>query len=156
MFGAGIPLWVFALHPALRTLPGPAGAVSLIFPVLAFLGVVTANFVLLRCAPIPSQRAFYTLLAGIAIGWVADLIFALQVTEALNIPRFVHLANAVNGLSMLMVAVGAWWVRTDPQPATQTVPILYSPIPMLTIGVTGLTMQSVHRRLQKRSAGGRQ
>ena len=27
---------------------------------------------------------------------------------------------------------------------------------MLTIGVTGLTMQSVHRRLQKRSAGGRQ
>jgi len=138
VFGVGIPLWVFALHPALRTLPGPAGAVSLIFPALAFVGVVTANFVLLRCAPFPSQRAFYMLLAGIAIGWVADLIFALQVTDALKVPNILHIANAVNGLSMLMVAVGAWWVRTDPQPATPTVPILYSPIPMLTIGVIAL------------------
>ena len=91
VFGVGIPLWVFALHPTLRTLPGPEGLVSLIFPMLAFLGVLAANF-------------------------------ALQVTDALHIPNLIHLANVVNGRSMLMVVVGAWWVRSDPQPATPALP----------------------------------
>ena len=133
--GAGVPLWVFALRPSLGEMRGMAGFVSLMLPLLAFVGISTANFVLLRCVPLPSRRAFHLLLGGIAASWLADLVFTLQTTGQMQLPNIPHASNIINAMSLLMVLTGAWWIHTDPCPKQPSRPAVFSPIPMFTIVV---------------------
>jgi PAS domain S-box-containing protein len=135
IFGVGLPLWMFAFKPAFSHLGGMATFVSLAFALLAFTGVVTANFVLLRCVPLPSRRAFDLLILGVAVSWIADLVFTLAVTARMQIPNSGHASNFLDALSLLMVLIGAWWIRTDSQAARPLPPAAFSPIPMLTIVV---------------------
>ena len=138
--GVALPLWTLALRPSLGTLHGMEALVSLGFPTLAFAGIITANRVLLRATPMPSRRAFNLVMGGLAMSWLADLVFALRVTDGLRIPNLGHLANVINAFALLAVGVGAWWLRTDPQPARELKPVPYSPIPLLTITVVSLWM----------------
>ena len=138
--GVAMPLWILALRPALGTRNGMEALVSLGFPGLAFIGIMIANAVLLRATPLPSRRAFNLILGGMAISWLADLVFALRVTDGLRIPNLGHLANTINALSLLAVGIGAWWLRTDPVRARGLQPVPYSPIPLLTITVVSLWM----------------
>ncbi|MDR3684821.1 MAG: response regulator [Geothrix sp.] len=131
--GVGVPLWVFAFRPALSHLGGMATFVSLAFALLAFAGIVTTNFALLRCVPLPSRRAFNLLILGIATSWVADLVFTLAVTARMQIPNSGHAANLLNAMSLLMVLTGAWWIRRDSRTARPLPPAAFSPIPMVTI-----------------------
>ena len=138
--GVAMPLWILALRPSLGTLHGMEALVSLGFPALAFTGIFITNAVLIRATPLPSRRAFNLILGGLAISWIADLVFALHVTQGLHIPNLGHLANAINALSLLSVGVGAWWLRTDPVQPRGLKPVPYSPIPLLTISVVSLWM----------------
>ena len=138
IFGVGMPLWVLALRPSLGSLSGMEALVSLGFPLLAFTGIIVTNGVLLRCLPLPSPRAFNLLLGGLATSWVADLVFALHVTERLRIPNLNHIANIITVLSTLAVLVGACWIQADPMPARPPKPAPTSPIPLFTIAVVSL------------------
>jgi len=136
--GVGVPLWFFALQPGLGGLNGMERFVSLAFPGLAFAGIGAANFILLRCSPLPTPRAFNTLLGGLAVSWMADLVFALHVTERLQITNLTVLSNLINAGSLLLILVGAWWLRNEPMPARPPRPAAFSPIPMFTLVVTAL------------------
>jgi PAS domain S-box-containing protein len=141
IFGAGVPLWMFAFKPAVSHLSGLATFVSLAFALLAFTGIVTANFVLLRCVPLPSRRAFHLLILGIALSWIADLVFTLAVTARMQIPNSGHASNILNAISLLMVLTGAWWIRTDPHHSGRPhLPAVFSPIPMFTIFVMAILL----------------
>ena len=139
IFGVGVPLWIFAFKPAISHLGGMATFVSLAFALLAFTGIVTVNSVLLRCIPLPSRRAFDLLVLGIALSWIADLVFTLAVTARMQIPNSGLLANTINALSLLMVLMGAWWIRTTPPHRGEPLPpAAFSPIPMFTIIVMAI------------------
>jgi PAS domain S-box-containing protein len=138
IFGVGIPLWVFALNPALGHSPGLDVFVSMAYTGLAFLGVIAVDFVLLRCVPHPGPRGFNLVLAGITLSWASDLIFSLGVTQQLRIPDPFHLTNLITGLSLVLILLGAQWLRSDPVPATPSRPAAFSPVPMFTLVVVAL------------------
>ncbi len=138
VFGVGIPLWVFALGPAFGRSPGLDVFVSMTYTALAFVGVITVNFVLLCCVPLPTRKGFNLLLAGTALSWVSDLIFSLGITQQMRIPNSFHLTNLLTGLSLLLILLGSWRIQTDPIPASPQRPTAFSPVPMFTILVVGI------------------
>ncbi len=136
--GVAVPLWTLALKPNLSQLQAMERFIALTFPLLAFLGIIVVNFVILRCVPIPSRRAFNLLQAGIAMSWLADLVFTLSVTGHMQLHSIGHIANILNALSLLALVLAGWWIQTDSYSARPLRPSAFSPIPIFTIGIMAL------------------
>ncbi len=130
--GVGAPLWVFAVHPALRQSLNLTAILSAAYPCMAFIGFMILNAALLRSEPFPSRPAFYCLLAGLGTSWVADLIFALDLAHSTSV-SLGYLVNISNSLAADMCLIGAWLSLTSPAAPQPRRPSAVSPIPVITI-----------------------
>ncbi len=140
--GVGVPLWFFAIHPTLEKPQTLISILSIIYPGLAFLGVMALNSVLLRAEPFPSRSALNLLLAGIGISWLADMMFAMEITQ-LTVPGLKYWVNISNALSLILALVGSWRILADPAPAQPLRPAPVSPVPMVAIVLVTLGLLPV-------------
>jgi len=130
--GVGVPMWVFAVHPALVKTLDLSSFLSAAYPIMALLGVMVLNYVLLRSAPFPSPVALNLILAGLGISWLADMMFAMVITQT-AVTGLRYWVNISNALALLLALLGSWRAVVDPAPAHPLRPATVSPIPMLTI-----------------------
>ncbi len=130
--GVGAPIWVFAVHPTLHGSLNLATILSVTYPVLAFAGVMILNKVLLQSAPFPSRLGLNLLLAGLGISWLADLMFALEITQ-MTFTGIRYWVNIANALSLVLAMVGSWRILSDPPPVQPLRPATVSPVPMIAI-----------------------
>jgi len=130
--GVGAPIWVFVVQPTLHRSLNLASILSAAYPLMAFLGVMVLNKVLLQSVPFPSRLGMNLLLAGLGISWLVDLVFAMEIAQAMQsgIRYWVNIGNA---LSLLLCLAGSWRIRTDTAPAQPLRPATVSPVPLLTI-----------------------
>ena len=130
--GVGAPIWVFAVQPTLHNSLNLASILSAAYPLMAFVGVMALNKVLLQSVPFPSRLGMNLLLAGLGISWLSDLVFAMEIAQAMQagIRYWVNIGNA---LSLALALAGSWRIQTDAAPAQPLRPATVSPVPMLTI-----------------------
>ncbi len=138
LVGVGVPLWVFAIHPSLAKSLSFASVLGIVYPMMAFLGVMALNIVLLRCNPFPNRAAFNLLLTGIGISWLADLLFSIQVNFGASFPGLSYWGNIINAVSLILTLAAAWRLGHDPAPTAHLQPAAFSPIPLFTIVVVSL------------------
>jgi len=132
--GVGVPLWLFALQPVLVTTQGIDAVLIVLWPVMAFFGIMVVNASLLASPPVPSRGAFWFLLAALGLSWVADLVFALDAAAKIVTHGSVNWINITNAISLGLFLVAAWKFQADPMPGRRKVrPAAVSPVPMITI-----------------------
>lgn len=134
--GVGLPLWFFAVAPALPAAVGYEAAMDVIYPFVTFTGIAALNFVLLTRKPLPSTGAFRMLVIAISISWLADLLYLLDSVQGYLARGQVNWPNVFNTLSIgayLLAAerAGGDWI-TPPEKAQ---PAATSPLPIVTVVV---------------------
>jgi PAS domain S-box-containing protein len=134
--GAGVPLWLFAIEPVLRTTHGLDALLIVLWPIMAFCGIVAVNASLLASPPVPSRGAFWLMLGALGVSWVADLIFALDAAAKIVTHGSINWINITNALSLGLFMIAAWKFQSDPIAGRRKVrPAAVSPVPMITIVV---------------------
>ena len=135
--GVGVPLWVFAVQPNLPHAKGEDAVLTVLWPVVAFIGVMAVNAALLTKAPLPSRRAFWLLLAALGVSWLADLVFTLDAAARVIMRASINWINVANTVSVGLALLAAWRFEADPMPAQRAAvrPAAFSPVPLLTIVV---------------------
>jgi PAS domain S-box-containing protein len=131
--GVGLPVWVFAVHPALVKELNLLTILSATYPTMALIGILVMNSALLRTAPFPSRTALNLLLAGIFVSWLADLMFAMEIAQSTPLPGLRYWVNISNALSLALALVGSWRILTEEAPTQPQRPVSVSPVPMVTI-----------------------
>ena len=140
VIGLGIPLWVFSVHPELMSARSNV-AIEVVVPAFAFVAIVAINAALLTSAPVPSRAALWTLLAGMGISTIVDIVYALDTPSGLVNLTKINWANLTNALSLGFMYVAAWRFRVDPMPARREQrAAAFSPIPMIVLLVVGAWM----------------
>lgn len=130
--GVGAPIWLFTIQPSLHRASDLAAFFTLLYPAMAFLGVMVLNIVLLRSEPFPSRSALNLLLAGIGTFWLTDLLFAWEINQS-ALPHLRYWVNISIAFGMFLVILGGWRIRTDAPPGQRLRPASVSPVPMLAI-----------------------
>lgn len=132
--GVGVPLWLGAVGPAFRDATGPDALLVVLWPGVAFVGLVAVNTALLTRAPVPTRGALWLLLASLGASWLADLIFALDASALVVRHSAIHWSNLVNAVSSCLSLLAAWRFSSDPLPAQPRLrPAAFSPVPMATM-----------------------
>ncbi|HVU15801.1 MAG TPA: ATP-binding protein [Candidatus Didemnitutus sp.] len=135
VIGVGVPLWIFAIQPVLASSAWLDALLIVLWPVMAFLGIMVVNASLLTNPPLPSRGAFWLLLGALGLSWVGDLVFALDAAAKVVTHGTINWINIINAISLVLFAGSAWRFQTDRMPARRNVgPAAFSPVPMLTIG----------------------
>ena len=134
--GVGLPLWFFAVSPALKTETGYQGAMDVIYPIVTFAGITTLNIALLTRIPLPSRRAFGLLMIAIGISWLADLLYLLDSVQGFLTRGVINWTNVFNTLSIGVFMLSARRMAGDKMAPAETVqPAASSPLPIITIVV---------------------
>jgi PAS domain S-box-containing protein len=136
--GVGAPLWVFAIHPATAETTLLRVLLGTLYPIMAFLGVMALNLVLLRCIPFPNRAAFNLLLTGLGVSWFSDILFSIQVTGGGGWAGLNYWGNIINFTSLTLCLLAAWRLASDPAPVAPLRPAAFSPIPMIAIVLISL------------------
>ena len=136
--GVGVPIWFFAMQPTLARSFSLSTFLTIVYPAFAFIGVMVLNSVLLRAEPFPSRAALNLLLAAIGISWLADIMFAIELTQLGSVIGLRYWVNNSNALSLVLALAGSWRMLADPPPAQHLRPATVSPVPMLTIVLVSL------------------
>ncbi|MFI5336311.1 MAG: ATP-binding protein [Opitutales bacterium] len=132
--GIGVPLWLFVIQPDLHRVTGVDAVLVVVWPAVAFCGVLAVNAALLTKVPVPSRPALWLLLAGIGLLWSSDLIFTLDAAAGMIARSPVNWINLANALALAVCLLAAWHYETDPLPVqTPERPAPFSPVPLLTI-----------------------
>jgi PAS domain S-box-containing protein len=132
--GVGVPLWLFAIQPVLTTAQGWDAVLIVVWPLMAFCGIIALNASLLASPPVPSRGAFWLLLAALGLSWATDLVFTLDQAAQVIAHGPVNWINLINAISLCLNLVAAWKFSTDPMPVRRVVrPAAVSPVPMITI-----------------------
>jgi len=134
--GVGVPFALFALWPTNQPPGGGNLPMTLIWSLMSFCGMISINACLLSRLPLPSRAALWTLLAGLGVLWLDDLVFDLVSVARVVVDSPINWTNIVNAVGLSLFLVAAWRFRTDPMPVRPTVrPAAFSPVPMITIVV---------------------
>ncbi|HEY4301071.1 MAG TPA: ATP-binding protein [Candidatus Didemnitutus sp.] len=134
VIGVGVPLWMFAIQPVLASSPWLHALLIILWPILAFFGIMVVNASLLTNPPLPSRSALWLLLAALGLSWIGDLVFALDAAVKVVTQGSVNWINILNSVSLVLFTFSAWRFQTDPMPQRRKVrPAAFSPVPMLTI-----------------------
>lgn len=137
--GVGVPLWFFAVRPGLSDATGYGAAMVVAYPLVTFAGIAGLNIVLLTRMPLPSRPAFRLLIMGIAICWLADLLYLLDSVYGFVAKGQVNWANALNTLSIALFILAAGRIETDPLERPRSAqPVASSPLPASTIVVVSV------------------
>jgi len=135
--GVGVPLWVFAIQPNLPHATGEDAVLTVLWPVVAFIGVMAVNAALLTRTPLPSRPAFWLLLAALGVSWLADLVFTLDAAARVIMRAPINWINVANTVSvgLALLAAGRFAADPMPDPRSPPRPAAFSPVPLLTIVV---------------------
>ncbi len=134
--GVGLPLWFFAVAPALPTAAGVEGVMDVVYPVVTFGGITALNFALLTRNPLPSRRAFGLLVVAISISWLADLLYLLDSVQGFLARGPVNWTNVFNTLSIAAFFLSAGRMGTDALARPEAAqPAASSPLPIITVVV---------------------
>jgi PAS domain S-box-containing protein len=110
---------------------GLAQFLATVYPVVALLGLIVANMALTRGLPIPSPRAWRTLVFAMAVSLITDVIFQTLWATGYQGPNW-SLPFAV-GVNLAILWAGHWFqtdpVRTDTDLMHPTFAL--SPLPIL-------------------------
>ena len=137
--GVGVPLWLIAVRPALASVHGAAAGQYFLWPLLAFSGIIAINCSLLTRVPVPSRRAFWTLLAALGLAWASDLFSAVDAPNKVITGGAINWVDITVSLSLCSYLLAAFWFRTDPVAPPRTLrPAAFSPMPMITIVAVAL------------------
>jgi len=132
--GAGVPLWLFAIKPAIVAMGLGEAAQIIAYPIMAFVGIITVNALLLSGTPVPSRAAFWTLLGALGLSWVADIIFSLDGAADVIGNGPINWVNIANALSLSLFMIAAWRFQAEPvSPRLAGRPAAVSPVPLITI-----------------------
>ncbi len=132
--GVGIPLWLGAVAPAWREATGMDAMLIVIWPCVAFIGLVVVNTALLTRAPLPTCGAVWFLLAGIGVSWLADLIFSLDASALVIRRSAINWINVANAVALCLSLIAAWRFQSDPISAHPRMrPASISPVPVATM-----------------------
>ena len=132
--GLGAPLWLFAIGPHLQEAAGLEAIFLLVWPVAAFFGIMIINQVLLTREPWPTRTAYWLILAGLGIGWLADLIGTLDASTQLLTGK-VNWPNLCTAVSFGLIQLAAWRFTASPAPAVRSSirPASLTPVPLVTL-----------------------
>lgn len=132
--GVGVPLWLGAVGPAWTASRGIDAFLMVLWPAVALLGLFCLNAALLTRATLPSRGAVWFLFCGIAVSWLADLLFSLDAAALIVKQSPIRWTNMVNALSLGLCLVAAWRYKSDPiAPAAEARPVILSPVPLVTM-----------------------
>ncbi len=108
----------------------------MMFPILAFFGLLTASWAIETRRVLPSREAFRYLVSGIGLLWLANVI--LSIDRAYNIipGGTIRWVNAVNAVAFGLCLLGGWRIRNEPVSASASRPLVaFSSLPLITIVV---------------------
>ncbi len=132
--GVGVPLWLGAVGPAWHENTGMDAVLVLLWPCVAFVGLMALNGALLTRAPVPTRGALWWLLGSLGISWLADLIFSLDASAMVIRNSAIHWTNLTNAVALGCGLVAARRFAADPLPASPRLrPAAFSPVPMVTM-----------------------
>ena len=131
--GVGMPIWFFAIQPTLPKTPNLATALTITYPALAFVGIMILNSVLLRVEPFPSRSALNLLLSAIGVSCLADIMFAIELTQLGRMAELAYWVNISNAFALGLALLGSWRILKGPPPDRPLRPVTVSPVPMLAI-----------------------
>lgn len=134
LVGVGMPVWLFAVQPQLAATSGMERVLLVVWPLAALCGIFGVNAALLSKTPLPSRGALWLLIGGVAVSWLADLIFSLDAAAQIVTSGPINWINLTNTGSLVMLLFAAWRFGTEPVPPRPTgYPAAFSPVPIFTI-----------------------
>jgi two-component system cell cycle sensor histidine kinase/response regulator CckA len=139
VLGVGVPLWLIDVQPVLVTVPDFQLVQHVLWPLLAFGGIIVVNSSLLTRSPVPSRRAFWTLLAALGVSWMCDLFSVLNAPDKLVLEGSINWIDISIALSLCLYSFAAWRFQTDRVTVGRSLrPATFSPMPMITIVAVAL------------------
>ena len=134
--GIGVPFGLFSIRSLWLNTTGDGGTPPLMFPILAFFGLLTASWASETRRVLPSREAFRDLVSGIGLLWLANIV--LSIDRAYNIipGGTIRWVNAINAIAFGLCLLGSWRIRNEPVSASASRPLVaFSSLPLITIVV---------------------
>lgn len=135
--GLGLPLWFFVVVPGLAAAREGYGTLFVIlYPLVTFTGITLLNTILLTRLALPSRRAFRILVAGVAISWMADLVYLLDSVQKFTERTNINWTEVFNTIALCLYLLAAGRIRADRRENLQAAqPAASSPLPVATLVV---------------------